>query len=267
MSSTPSSPSEPRGATSWFVPPWLTGAVDLPTFLVLDTRSAQGRLEQRPKSVSVADLILFHGHACDGLLRGAYALRALFNLAFGDLPIDRTDILVVSKNSPCLGDVAAYLTGARARFGTHRLDDDLGVGFQIQMISTGQAWEVHEEPGFFPPLIADWERALSRGDLPEADLPELIAINEEAQWNWVRHELLPTRPAEHYHARQLDSLTPPPAIHRATRTDIINRSRPAPALFAGVYPDGPAVRAIGRSSEHTDERLRAAYRQGPPGTR
>ena len=267
MSSPSRGPSDPRDATSWFVPPWLEDAVDLPTFLVLDTRSAQGRLERRPKGVSVADLILLHGHACDGLLRGAYALRALFDLAFGDLPIDRTDILVVSKNSPCLGDVAAYLTGARTRFGTHRLDDGLGVGFQIQLISTGRAWEVREEPGFFPSLIARWELALSRGDLPEADLRELIAVNEEAQWNWVRTELLPTRPAEHYLVRALDSFTPPPAVHTARRTDTVNRSRPAPALFGGVYRDGLAGFATERSSEASDGRLRARYQQGPEVTR
>jgi formylmethanofuran dehydrogenase subunit E len=66
--------------------------------------------------VTVADLVLFHGHACDGLLRGIWAMRALADVAFPDQPFDRSDLLVVSKNSPCLGDLAAYLTGGRARF-------------------------------------------------------------------------------------------------------------------------------------------------------
>jgi formylmethanofuran dehydrogenase subunit E len=102
-----------------YVPPWLAEATALPRFEVVDTRSAQGRLDPRPKQVTVRDLILFHGHACDGLLRGAYALRALADAAFPGRPFDRTDLMVVSKNSPCLGDVAAFLTGGRARFGTH----------------------------------------------------------------------------------------------------------------------------------------------------
>lgn len=33
--------------------------------------------------------------------------------------------------SPCLGDVAAFLSGGRARFGTHLLDAGLGVGFCV----------------------------------------------------------------------------------------------------------------------------------------
>ncbi|MGC8463150.1 MAG: hypothetical protein ACP5P9_05725, partial [Acidimicrobiales bacterium] len=51
----------------WYVPAWLD-VPGLPTFEVVDTRSAQGRLEVRPKTVTVADLVLFHGHACDGLV-------------------------------------------------------------------------------------------------------------------------------------------------------------------------------------------------------
>ncbi|MHB1612947.1 MAG: FmdE family protein, partial [Actinomycetes bacterium] len=60
----------------------------------------------------MADLILFHGHACDGLVRGAYALRALVDVATEDGVVDRTGLLVVSTSSSCLGDVAAYRTGA-----------------------------------------------------------------------------------------------------------------------------------------------------------
>lgn len=249
-----------------FAPRWLDEAVALPAFAVIDTRSAQGRLDERFKRVDISDLVLMHGHACDGLLRGAYALRALFDLAFGDLPIDRTDLLVVSKNSPCLGDVAAYLTGGRARFGTHRLDDGLGVGFQVQQLSTGRAWEVREEAGFFPALIARWEAALTRADIPDDEAAEMIAVNEEAQWEWVRHRLLPTRPGDHYLARELDDFSPPPPLHVAPRTDALNRTRPAPAVFEGRYPQGPDGRLRTEPSGPADERLRMRYRKGPGGT-
>ncbi len=181
---------------------------------MVDTRSAQGRLDPRPKTVTVADLVLFHGHACDGLLRGVWAMRALGDVAFPDRPFDRSDLLVVSKNSPCLGDVAAYLTGGRARFGTHRLDDSLGVGFEVQVLSSGDAWEVREKPGFFPALITAWEAALL-GDLEEADKRELLAVHEAAQWDWVQSALLPSAVAEHYQVRRCDRLDPPPALLQA----------------------------------------------------
>lgn len=252
----------PPSGAAWYVPSWLTEAVALPEFRVIDTRSAQGRLEPRPKVVTIADLILLHGHLCDGLLRGAYALRALFDVAFGDAPVDRTDLLVVSKNSPCLGDVAAYLTGGRARFGTHRLDDALGVGFQIQQLSTGRAWEVREEPGFFPPLIARWEAALIGPDLPDDEKRELIAVNEEAQWDWVRTQLLPRLPADRYAARELTAFTPPPPLLQALRTDTINRSQAAPAAYPGRYRDG-VDGAAPATAAPAARALRDRYQAGP----
>jgi len=229
----------------WYVPQWLEEAVALPQFEVIDTRSAQGRLDPHPKIITIADLVLMHGHACDGLLRGAYALRALGDVAFPGRPFDRTDLLVVSKNSPCLGDVAAYLTGGRARFGTHRLDDRLGVGFVVRVRSTGATWEVREEPGFFPPLIAAWEAALlDDGLIPEgllslADKAELAAVNEAAQWNWVRSELLPSRPADHYKVRALDDAELPDPLHVGRRTDVVNRDLPRPNAFASPYEPVP----------------------------
>ena len=241
------------------MPAWLE-VPRLPVFGVIDTRSAQGRLNPRPKTVTVADLVLFHGHACDGLLRGVWAMRALCDAAFGHAPLDRSDLLVVSKNSPCLGDVAAYLTGGRARFGTHRLDDSLGVGFQVQVLSSGQAWEVREEPGFFPPLIAAWEAALL-GDRGEGDKRELLAVHEAAQWDWVRQALLPTSPAQHYHVRRLPDPVLPPPLHDAPRTDTLNRAVAPPATAASRYDpdlDAPGPPPAGG-------RWAARYAAGPGG--
>ncbi|WP_298345026.1 formylmethanofuran dehydrogenase subunit E family protein [Ferrimicrobium sp.] len=221
----------------WHLPAWLQGS-QIPSFEVIDTRSAQGRLDPVPKLVSLTDLVLFHGHACDGLLRGVWAMRALADVVFPDQPFDRSDLLVVSKNSPCLGDLAAYLTGARARFGTHRLDDTLGVGFLVQSLSTGEAWEVREERGFFPELIAKWEAMLLRDELTSDEKAELLAVHEAAQWDWVRRALLPSSPSEHYHVKHLDQLSPPPPIHEARRTDTVNRTVAPPRVVTTRYePD------------------------------
>jgi hypothetical protein len=72
---------QPTGNTGtdrhqWYVPSWLE-VPGLPVFEVIDTRSAQGHLGHRPKQVRVAGLVPFHGHARDGLLRGAWAMRTL----------------------------------------------------------------------------------------------------------------------------------------------------------------------------------------------
>ena len=258
-----------EGATStergrWCVPAWLD-VPGLPAFEVIDTRSAQGRLERRPKTVTVADLVLFHGHACDGLLRGVWAMRALADVALGTAPFDRSDLMVVSKNSPCLGDVAAYLTGGRARFGTHRLDDSLSVGFQIEVLSTGAAWEVREEPGFFPAHIAAWEAALLADDLDAADKAELLAVHEAAQWDWVREALLPSAPAEYYRVARLDGLDRlelPPALLQARRTDTVNRGVGVPV--EAMSPYDPDLDAPGPHPRVTDPWVER-YAAGPTG--
>jgi formylmethanofuran dehydrogenase subunit E len=240
------------------VPSWLD-VPGLPSFEVIDTRSAQGRLDPRPKTVTVADLVLFHGHACDGLLRGAWAFRALADVAFGAEPLDRSDLLVVSKNSPCLGDVAVYLTGGRARFATHRIDDSLGVGFQIQVLSSGETWEVREEPGFFPALITAWEAALL-GDIAEADKRELLAVHEASQWDWVRRALLPSAPADHYRVHRLERIDLPPALLDARRTDTVNRRLGPPVKAMSAYD--PDLDAPG-SNAPVSRRWTDRYAAGP----
>ncbi len=228
---------------AWYSPPWLDEALNLPEFKVLDTRSAQGRLDDRSKIVTITDLILFHGHACDGLLRGAYAMRALGDEIFKEKPFDRTDLSVISKNSPCLGDVAAYLTGGRVRFGTHNLDDSLGVGYIVQRISTGDIWQVSEEEGFFPSNIGEWEKALLNGtrvseaaDDEEAKA-ELVSVNEANQWNWVRRYLLPSKPSDHYKVKKLNNFVMPKPIYTARRTDVVNRNVKQPREFTSPYKD------------------------------
>jgi len=245
-----------------FSPAWLARAPGLPRFSVRDTRSAQGVLDTGTKLITVADLVTFHGHACDGLVRAAYAFRALFDAMLGpDEPIDRTDLLVVSKNSPCLGDVAAYLTGGRVRFGTHRLDPDLGVGFVVQRLSDGLTFEVREEAGFFPALISEWEAELLGDDLDEESRRELVAVNEARQWNWLRSHLLPSRPSDHYHARRVSGEVLLAPIMTARRTDVVNRSVDGPREYRSPYAGGPGdSTAIPRTIDPTWERL---YDQGP----
>ncbi len=263
------SDSSPDDGRSWLVPYWLGEAVDLPHFEVIDTRSAQGRLEKRSKTVTIADLILFHGHACDGLIRGAYAMRALADVAFAKGVFDRSDLTVVSKNSPCLGDVAAYLTGGRVRFGTHRLDNELGVGFVICKHSSGEVFQVREEPGFFPAIITAWEAALldeaivANGTLTAEEKAEMVAVNEAQQWDWVRSVLLPTRPAEHYFVSRLVDFKLPDPIYQARRTDVVNRNVPGAKDYHSPYEYSIDTRSRKRDVPSMDIWVEK-YFEGPP---
>jgi hypothetical protein len=102
----------------WYFPEWLGSSPHAPSFQVRDTTNKYGRYAQMTKSITLKDLIKFHGHFCGGLVESAGALRVAFDRLFPDGVIDRTDLRIVSNNSACSGDVAAYLTGGRLRFAT-----------------------------------------------------------------------------------------------------------------------------------------------------
>ncbi len=192
----------------------------LPSFRVLDTESSHGRYSSTTKVVRFDDVVKFHGHACDGLYRGIYALSVAFSILFPDGTIDRTDLRVVSRNSPCIGDAASYLTGARVRFGTQDVTNQPGVWYIIQKISTGVTVQVTEEAGFFPAEISNAEMALASAS--EENLPALLDHLKELQDSWVKETLLQTMPKDHYHAKVIEyDWKEVPYANKGTRTDVI----------------------------------------------
>jgi formylmethanofuran dehydrogenase subunit E len=211
-------------ASEAYWPAWAAQA-DLPTFQVLDTESSHGRYASQPKQITVKDLVKFHGHACDGLFRGVFALSLALAELFGDGVIDRTDLRVRSRNSPCLGDIAAYLTGGRVRFGTQDVDDVPGVWFVIQRISTGETVRVDENPGVYPAELSAEEGRLVGS---RTATPEEVDRLQAAQWEWVRTVLLPASKPALYTVRRLDDYhwPPVPYAHVGLRTDILFRSVP-----------------------------------------
>ncbi len=172
------------------LPAWLASAPYLPQFQVRDTRHKYGRYDPTLKTVTVADLIRFHGHLCGGLMEAAVALRAAFDALFPDRVIDRTDLAIISNNSACGGDVAAYLTGARARFGSHVIDLTLRGGeFIVRRINTGETVHVRMHPHVYPHEVKAQMRKLESGDYD----PEDIDLFGELQWAYAGR--LASRPA------------------------------------------------------------------------
>ena len=110
--------------------------------LVRDTDSALGRYNLYPKKLDIKVLARAHGHLCDGLVLSYVELSNLLPKLFADGVIDRTDLRVVAKNSPCLVDTSGLMTGARINHRRLSLDNALGGSFIIQKISTGEAYKV-----------------------------------------------------------------------------------------------------------------------------
>lgn len=168
---------------NWFVPDWLEEAPYTPVFRVRDTLHKYGRYAPQTKVVTVADLIKFHGHLCGGLMEAAVALRAAFDVLFPAGVIDRTDLEIVGNNSACGGDVAAYLTGARVRFGSQVIDLSLEGGeFYVRRVSTGDVVHVRLREEVYPHEV----KAQMRRVLSEERAPTDIDRFGELQWAYAR---------------------------------------------------------------------------------
>jgi len=109
---------------------------------VKDTDSAMGRYNRYPKQLNIKTLARAHGHLCDGLVLAYVELSNTLPKLFKDGVIDRTDIRIVAKNSPCLVDTSALMSGARINHKTLSLNNRLGGSFIVQRISTGKTYKV-----------------------------------------------------------------------------------------------------------------------------
>ena len=110
--------------------------------LVRDTDSALGRYNLYPKKLNIKTLARAHGHLCDGLVLTYVELSNTLPKLFSDGVVDRTDIRIVAKNSPCLVDTSTLMSGARINHKTLSLDNSLGGSFIVQRISTGKTYKV-----------------------------------------------------------------------------------------------------------------------------
>ena len=177
-------------APDWYYPQWLAEAPHAPVFKVRDTVNKYGRYASEPKIITIKDLIKFHGHFCGGLVEGATALRVAFDRLFPEGMIDRTDLIIASNNSACGGDVASYLTGARARFGTHLIDPKLKESdFVVKRVSTGKSVRVVINATTYPHDVRIQMKKIESGKFEPAD----IDLFQDLQWAYAKK--LVSRPA------------------------------------------------------------------------
>lgn len=172
-----------KSDAAWYFPEWLGSAPYAPRFEVRDTENKYGRYAKQTKTITIKDLIKFHGHFCGGLVESAASLRVAFDILFPDKVIDRTDLMIVSNNSACGGDVAAYLTGARARFGSHVIDKTLTESeFYVRQVSTGRTVHVKLNPAVYPKEVKTQMKKIESG----AFEPKDIDLFQELQWAYAK---------------------------------------------------------------------------------
>lgn len=217
----------------WYYFDWMDTASYAPDYKALDTESSLGPYASKTKTITLKDLVKMHGHACDGLVTSACALSLGLKVLYPDGVIDRTDTGCITNNSPCFGDVAAYLTGGRIRFGTQKIDPSLGNEFVLVRFSTGQAVKVSLRPGVFPDEVMRLEAKIRSGDFTVDDMRRC----RQRQWEYAR-ELLSRPLDESFSIEPLPSFVwqPDAYEHLGKRGDIVNKNVLRAATHEGGTP-------------------------------
>jgi len=208
----------------WYYPQWAEDAKYNKPLLVRDTDSALGRYNIKTKELDLHTLTIAHGHLCDGLSIAFVELSAVLNLLFPDGVVDRTDLQVVAKNSPCLVDAAALTTGARINFKTLSIDNSVGAGYIVHRISTNKTYEVQLKKGVFPQAQKDFEKNIKNRrklgksvDAKDIDKVEIMA-------NELIKKLLNTKPEKLVDIKELKDYKFVFSIKDfGSRSDIINK--------------------------------------------
>jgi acetolactate decarboxylase len=188
---------------------------------VVDTDFSKGRLGHE-QVVTLNDLITFHGHWCDGLVVGALGLGEALKELYPNTLIDRTDLRIISRSSPCLTDVAVMLTGGRAQFGTFQVSDTIPGLYLVQRISDRRAFSVKLRPGVKPAAIDSLSRFAVAGTLSPCGLDSLQAIEEQ-----FGADLLAQDPKTTYTVEELTAFEwPASTFPTYTKIDILNKNAP-----------------------------------------
>ncbi|GAB4369431.1 MAG: hypothetical protein Kow0062_03350 [Acidobacteriota bacterium] len=191
-----------------------------PVVLVRDTISSLGPLAREPQRVTLDDLVRYHGHPCDGLVVAAAGIAHGLSRLFPDGVVDRTDVIAATNASACYGDVAAYLTGARHRYGSLVVDRKLGDAWILARRSTGEAIRVRLRDGIKPAELPALEARLRAADCP----PELIARVQDLQRRFAL-DVLSRPPADAFDVERLERF---PYSSGKPRPDTAKRTCPAP---------------------------------------
>ncbi len=189
-------------------------------FTVTDTDFSKG-YRMHEQQVTLDDLARFHGHLCDGLVVGALAMDQVMKQMYPNEAIDRTNLRVVSAPSPCLTDVAIYLTGGRYQFNSFYVDSDPGGIYVVQRIDNGESFRVRMREGIKPSEIDSLGALAVLRKLSPAELDHLKALEDD-----FTDFLLASKPEDLFIVEPLDDFTWQPRLKNDfIKTDVLNKDR------------------------------------------
>lgn len=149
-----------------------------PSIKVLDTDFSKGRL-QNVQTITLNDAVKLHGHLCDGLVVGFLGLKETLYKLYTDSIIDRTNNRIVSKPSPCLTDIAIFMTGGRYQYNTFYVSDSIKYLFIVQRIDNEKTYGVKLKSGLMPSAIDSLGKLAVKGDLDACGIDSLRKLEYE----------------------------------------------------------------------------------------
>ncbi len=145
---------------------------------VIDTDFSRGRL-QNVQTITLDDAVKLHGHLCDGLVVGFLGLKETMYKLYTDSIIDRTNNRIVSKPSPCLTDIAIFMTGARYQYNTFYVSDSIKYQFIVQRIDNEKTYGVKLKSGLMPSAIDSLGKLAVKGDLDACGIDSLRKLESQ----------------------------------------------------------------------------------------
>jgi len=196
-------------------------AVLHPTITVVDTDFSKGRLGLKHE-LSLEDLEKFHGHLCDGLVVGFMGINEGLKQLYPNEVIDRTNTRIISKSSPCLTDVAIYISGGRYQYNTFYVDDNIENGFYIiQRIDNNKTVKVQLSKGIKPSKIDVLGAKAIKGELSACELDQLKKLEDD-----FSAHLLSTNSADNFTITTIENFNWQPTIKNDfIKTDILNKNK------------------------------------------
>lgn len=149
-----------------------------PSLKVLDTDFSKGRL-QNIQTISLQDAAKFHGHLCDGLALGFVGLKETLYKLYPDSIIDRTNNRIVSRSSPCLTDIAIFMTGARYQYNTYYVSDSIKYLFIVQRIDNNKTFGLKLKPELKSNAIDSLGKLAVKGELDACGIDSLRKMEEQ----------------------------------------------------------------------------------------
>ena len=198
-----------------------TNVTPKPSIQVIDTDFSKGRMGLEHQ-LTLKDLEKFHGHLCDGLVVGFLGIKEGLAVLYPEGKVDRTNTRIVSKSSPCLTDVAVYITGGRYQFNSFYVDNSIKDAFYIiQRKDNGKAVSVQLNKGVKPAQINVLGAKAIKGELPACDLDQLKIMEEN-----FAQKLLSTDPKDNFTVTSLPEFNWNPVLKNDyIKTDILNKNK------------------------------------------